>query len=95
MPDLREEFIAFCESKGNERYDYNDINNCAMAQFGQSRHPTEEISGGSREYVIYNRNDHNQKEWIIVTDNHNDIHAIVKSTSFAELAGKLRANTRT
>lgn len=32
---MRDAFIAFCRSKGDETYDFHDIRNCALAQSGR------------------------------------------------------------
>lgn len=51
-PSLRDEFIAFLRSDPTHPIDFQDLDECALARFGQSRHPGCEVIGGAWSYGV-------------------------------------------
>lgn len=87
MSDILDEFRAFVRSKPrNEAYDFYDINNCALAQFGRSRHPGEHITAGASYYRRHALAAAEQKVWIA---NYDVCKALQSCQTFGELADKL------
>ncbi len=48
---LFEQFVEFCDSKPkDETYNYGDLTNCPLAQFGKSLYPGNKITAGTRSF---------------------------------------------
>lgn len=45
---MKKEFIDFCRTKGDEPFDFYDIQNCALAQFGKAKFGRHFWSAGAR-----------------------------------------------
>lgn len=89
--DMLQQFIRFVESKpANETYQYQNMTNCALAQFGKFLHPNEEkVFGSANEFYIDDNND-DVKLFKVMDYDHPSTFDLLHAKTFGELAIKLQ-----